>query len=77
MTAPRGLRRTPFYDRQKELGAVFTESNGWERPLWFEANAILPVPEGSRAIRLEHEALVADRRGRARRHPHRPPASST
>ena len=47
VTAPRGLRRTPFYDRQKELGAVFTESNGWERPLWFEANAILPVPEGA------------------------------
>jgi glycine cleavage system aminomethyltransferase T/glycine/D-amino acid oxidase-like deaminating enzyme len=44
---PRGLRRTPFYDRQKELGAAFTESNGWERPLWYEANADLPVPEGS------------------------------
>jgi glycine cleavage system aminomethyltransferase T/glycine/D-amino acid oxidase-like deaminating enzyme len=44
---PRGLRRTPFHDRQKELGAVFTESNGWERPLWFEANANLPVPPGA------------------------------
>ncbi|HET7055711.1 MAG TPA: glycine cleavage T C-terminal barrel domain-containing protein, partial [Thermomicrobiales bacterium] len=44
---PRGLRRTPFYERQKELGAVFTESNGWERPLWYEANADLPVPEGA------------------------------
>ena len=47
VTAPRGLRRTPFYERQKELGAVFTESNGWERPLWFEANADLPVPDGA------------------------------
>jgi glycine cleavage system aminomethyltransferase T/glycine/D-amino acid oxidase-like deaminating enzyme len=47
VTAPRGLRRTPFYDRQTELGAVFTESNGWERPLWFEANANLPVPAGA------------------------------
>ena len=45
ITAPRHLRRSPFYDRQKELGAVFTESNGWERPLWFEANATLPRPE--------------------------------
>jgi glycine cleavage system aminomethyltransferase T/glycine/D-amino acid oxidase-like deaminating enzyme len=44
---PRGLRRTPYYDRQKELGSVFTESNGWERPLCFEANADLPVPPGA------------------------------
>ncbi|KHL18804.1 UNVERIFIED_CONTAM: sarcosine dehydrogenase [Mumia flava] len=35
----RGLRTTPFYERQRELGAVFAEANGWERPLWFEANA--------------------------------------
>ena len=41
---PRGLRRSPFYDRQRELGAHFAESSGWERPLWFEANAGLPVP---------------------------------
>ena len=47
VTAPRGLRRTPFYDRQTDLGAVFTESNGWERPLWFEANGDLPVPDGA------------------------------
>ena len=47
VTNPRGLRRTPFYEQQKELGAVFTESNGWERPLWFEANARLPVPDGA------------------------------
>jgi glycine cleavage system aminomethyltransferase T len=47
LTAPRGLRRTPFYERQKELGAVFTESAGWERPNWFEANAHLPVPAGA------------------------------
>ena len=47
VTAPRGLRRSPFYERQKELGAVFTESNGWERPLWFESNHDLPLPEGA------------------------------
>jgi glycine cleavage system aminomethyltransferase T len=45
ITSPRNLRRSPFYDRQKELGTVFTESNGWERPLWFEANAALPRPQ--------------------------------
>lgn len=37
----RGLRRTPFHARYVELGAVFAEGNGWERPLWFESNAPL------------------------------------
>jgi glycine cleavage system T protein len=34
----RGLRTTPFYERQRELGAEFFESAGWERPQWYEAN---------------------------------------
>ncbi len=37
----RGLRRTPFYERQAGLGAEFFESAGWERPQWYEANAAL------------------------------------
>ncbi|NAZ81726.1 FAD-dependent oxidoreductase [Kineococcus sp. R8] len=40
-TSPRGLRVSPFHARQQELGAVFTEGGGWERPLWYEANAAL------------------------------------
>jgi glycine cleavage system aminomethyltransferase T/glycine/D-amino acid oxidase-like deaminating enzyme len=40
-TALRGLRTSPFYERQKELGAFFYEGAGWERPAWFEANAEL------------------------------------
>ena len=39
---PRPLRVSPWYARQVELGAVFGEGSGWERPLWFEANAGLP-----------------------------------
>jgi glycine cleavage system aminomethyltransferase T/glycine/D-amino acid oxidase-like deaminating enzyme len=39
---PRPLRVSPFYPRQQELGAVFLEVGGWERPHWFEANADLP-----------------------------------
>jgi glycine cleavage system T protein len=39
----RGLRRTPFYERQAALGGVFFESAGWERPQWYEANASLPT----------------------------------
>jgi glycine cleavage system aminomethyltransferase T/glycine/D-amino acid oxidase-like deaminating enzyme len=38
-TAMRGLRTSPFYERQKQLGAYFYEGAGWERPAWFEANA--------------------------------------
>lgn len=38
-TALRGLRRSPFYERQKQLGAFFYEGGGWERPAWYEANA--------------------------------------
>ena len=39
METPRRLRLTPFYERQVELGGVFFEAAGWERPQWFEANA--------------------------------------
>lgn len=39
--SPRNLRVTPFYSRQKELGAYFLEQRGWERPHWYEANAAL------------------------------------
>ncbi len=39
--SPRDLRLSPFHDRQVELGAFFLETNGWERPHWYEANASL------------------------------------
>ncbi|MBN9100943.1 MAG: FAD-dependent oxidoreductase [Pseudonocardia sp.] len=39
--SPRDLRVSPFHARQKELGAVFLEAAGWERPHWYEANAPL------------------------------------
>jgi glycine cleavage system T protein len=35
---PRNLRLSPFHRRQEELGAVFFENVGWERPQWFESN---------------------------------------
>ena len=38
---PRPLRRSPFYAAQRDLGAVFFESRGWETPRWYEANARL------------------------------------
>ncbi|MEU4221087.1 FAD-dependent oxidoreductase [Actinoplanes sp. NPDC026623] len=44
----RDVRVSPFHARQVELGAVFGEAAGWERPLWFEANAGLPRAEVER-----------------------------
>ena len=37
----RDLRLSPMHAREKELGAVFYEVAGWERPQWYEANAPL------------------------------------
>ncbi|KAK6074263.1 Dimethylglycine oxidase 2 [Seiridium cupressi] len=39
--SPRNLRVSPFYIRQRELGAFFLEAGAWERPYWFEENAKL------------------------------------
>ncbi|MFE0150008.1 FAD-dependent oxidoreductase [Nonomuraea sp. NPDC059007] len=44
MESPRPLRTSPFYPRQRELGAFFLEGAGWERPQWFTANA--PLSDG-------------------------------
>jgi len=38
MGHPRNLRLSPFHPRQKELGAEFFETVGWERPQWYNAN---------------------------------------
>jgi glycine cleavage system aminomethyltransferase T/glycine/D-amino acid oxidase-like deaminating enzyme len=37
----RALRTSPFYHQQKELGAEFYQSGGWETPQWYESNADL------------------------------------
>ncbi|HEX2235309.1 MAG TPA: FAD-dependent oxidoreductase [Actinomycetota bacterium] len=51
MEEPRPLRASPFYDRERALGAFFLEASGWERPHWFESNRGLlddvAVPERS------------------------------
>ncbi len=35
----RPLRLGPAYQRERELGAVFFETAGWERPFWYASNA--------------------------------------
>jgi glycine cleavage system aminomethyltransferase T/glycine/D-amino acid oxidase-like deaminating enzyme len=37
----RDVRLSPFNERERELGAVFYEAAGWERPHWYESNAPL------------------------------------
>ncbi len=67
-SSARKLRLSPVYNRLEELGAVFGEKAGWERPNWFASNEPLaegqgwPVPYGwasrywSPAIGAEHQA---------------------
>jgi glycine cleavage system aminomethyltransferase T len=49
----RPIRVSPFHFRQQELGAVFYEAAGWERPQWYEANAGLVEEYG--VENREHE----------------------
>ena len=43
----RGVRRSPLYAYTKELGAVFGEVNGWERPNWYARGGVKPEYEYS------------------------------
>jgi glycine cleavage system aminomethyltransferase T/glycine/D-amino acid oxidase-like deaminating enzyme len=51
----RNVRLSPFYERQRELQAVFYEGAGWERPHWYESNADLLDEYGDRVTRREAE----------------------
>jgi glycine cleavage system aminomethyltransferase T/glycine/D-amino acid oxidase-like deaminating enzyme len=51
----RPLRLSPFYERERALGAVFFEAAGWERPQWYESNAPLLEEYGDRIARREAE----------------------
>jgi len=43
----RGVRRSPLYEAEKKLGAVFGEVNGWERPNWYARDEVKPEYEYS------------------------------
>jgi glycine cleavage system aminomethyltransferase T/glycine/D-amino acid oxidase-like deaminating enzyme len=51
----RNVRLSPFHARERELGAVFFEAAGWERPQWYESNAKLLDEYGNRINRREAE----------------------
>jgi glycine cleavage system aminomethyltransferase T/glycine/D-amino acid oxidase-like deaminating enzyme len=52
----RNLRISPMHEREQELGAVFYEAAGWERPHWYEANAHLLERYGIEAREAEWDA---------------------
>jgi glycine cleavage system aminomethyltransferase T/glycine/D-amino acid oxidase-like deaminating enzyme len=51
----RRVRLSPFYEREQELGAMFYEAVGWERPQWYESNRKLLGEYGDRVTRREAE----------------------
>ncbi len=51
----RNVRVSPFYEREKALGAVFFETAGWERPQWYESNAKLLAEYGDRVMPRRYE----------------------
>lgn len=46
----RNVRTSPFFEREKELGAVFFETAGWERPNWYDSNKKLLAEFGDRVL---------------------------
>jgi glycine cleavage system aminomethyltransferase T/glycine/D-amino acid oxidase-like deaminating enzyme len=51
----RRTRLSPVYERERDLGAVFIETAGWERPNWYESNAGLLERYAGRLMEREAE----------------------
>ena len=51
----RNVRRSPFYEREKELGGYFMELGGWERAHGYAANDHLIERYGNRVPLRENE----------------------
>jgi len=54
-TKGRGLRRSPFYDREKALGGYFMEAAGWERAHGYASNEHLLEKFGDQVPVRENE----------------------
>jgi len=46
----RDVRLSPFNARERDLGAVFFETAGWERPFWYTSNERLLAEYGERVM---------------------------
>ena len=51
----RDVRLSPFNGRERDLGAVFYETAGWERPFWYESNRPLLDEYGDRVMPRQAE----------------------
>ena len=51
----RPVRLSPVYDRERDLGAVFIETAGWERPSWYDSNSGLLERYAGRLMEREAE----------------------
>ncbi len=51
----RGQRLAPMHASQVDLGAVFFEAAGWERPFWYASNEGLLEEYGDRVMPRDHE----------------------
>ena len=51
----RDVRVSPFHARERELGAFFFETAGWERPQWYESNKKLLEEYGDRVMDRPNE----------------------
>ncbi len=51
----RGKRLAPMHAAEQAAGAVFFETVGWERPMWYESNEALLGEYGDAVMPREHE----------------------
>ena len=51
----RGKRLAPMHPAQRAAGAVFFETAGWERPMWYASNETLLSDYGDAVLPREHE----------------------
>jgi glycine cleavage system aminomethyltransferase T/glycine/D-amino acid oxidase-like deaminating enzyme len=53
----RNIKMSPYYQKQKEFGACFGVSGGYERPMWFAHNGIKPEYEYSYGLQNWYPAV--------------------
>lgn len=54
-SSSRSIRLSPMHASQRDLGAVFHEAAGWERPQWYASNEPLLEEFGEAVMPREHE----------------------
>ena len=63
MESERNIRCAPYHARTQALGAVYFQAGGWERPHWYESNALYLVEHyaiAERPARMGRAVVVAN-----------------